>query len=183
MRLEESSAADARFRRLLAEAQGDLFAFVYMLTGNRHTAEDLVQDTNVMLLRHAAEYDPQKRFLPWAKAFAHNRVRTFLKKELRSPLVFNSELAERLAEEIWGDSGDAPEGALFAYLDDCMARLTTEQRSLIRARYFRMESVAALAAGLKRSEISVYVLLHRIRRLLGRCIEKKMRAAGIGVRA
>lgn len=164
-----------RFVRALTEAQFDLFAFVCMLVGNRDAAQDVLQDTNVMLMTHAAEYDVRRPFLPWAKAFAYNQVRTFLKKASRSRLVFDDALVGILAEETPCESTESRR--LFELLDICMGKLTPTQRELIESRYYRNMRIECLAQKLNKSAISVYVHIHRIRRLLGTCIEARLHAA------
>lgn len=81
----------------LTDAQFDLLAFICMLLGNRDMAQDVLQDTNLRLISHSAEYDTRRPFLPWAKAFAYNQVRTFVKKSARSRLVFDEGLVDALA--------------------------------------------------------------------------------------
>lgn len=175
-----NAALTPQFVRALTDAQFALYSFICMLVGNRHAAEDILQDTNVILMDHAGDYDAKRVFMPWAKAFAYNKVRTFLKKESRSPLVFNEELVTVLAEETVAETGEGSGRELLEYLDACMERLTPVQQELIQARYYRKERVESLAARFKRTEISIYVQIHRIRRLLGVCIETKMHASGVG---
>lgn len=159
----------------LTDAQFDLLAFICMLLGNRDMAQDVLQDTNLRLISHSAEYDTRRPFLPWAKAFAYNQVRTFVKKSARSRLVFDEGLVDALAEET--PCVPAESKRELEMLDDCVARLTPAQRELIEAHYYRNQRVERIAGTLGRSVISVYVHIHRIRRLLGACIEAKLQAA------
>ena len=166
---------EPRFVSRLTGAQLDLYAFICMLLGNRQDAQDVLQDTNVMLMRHAGEYDPERAFLPWAKAFAHNQVRAYIKRGTRSRLVFDEALVAEVAEEMRDEPADS--GQELALLETCLGRLTAAQKELISAHYYRAEKVESLAAKLGRSAISVYVQLHRIRRRLGECVEAGLRAA------
>ncbi|HRR34831.1 MAG TPA: sigma-70 family RNA polymerase sigma factor [Kiritimatiellia bacterium] len=170
-----------QFAKELTNAQFDLFAFVSMLLGNRDAAKDVLQETNVALLRHAAEYDTRCPFLPWAKAFAYNQVRAYLKRESRERLVFDDALVATVAD----DAREVPveNGRMMELLDLCLGRLAEAQKRLIQDRYFRRESIAAIAHRLRRSEISVYVQIHRIRRTLGACIEDRMNVERSGGRA
>ncbi len=157
--------------RALTGAQMSLFAFICVLLGNRDEARDVLQDTNAMLVRHAAEYDPSQAFLPWAKAFGYNQVRAYLRRVSRSRLVFDEDLVNTLAEET-AVQAEEDAGGVLHLLDICMARLTSDQRELIQARYYRRESAENLAKRLKRSVVSVRVQTHRIRHLLRTCIEE-----------
>jgi RNA polymerase sigma-70 factor (ECF subfamily) len=168
-----------QFVRSLTGAQFDLYAFLCMVLGNREVAKDVLQDTNVRLMSHAGEYDAGRAFLPWAKAFAYNQARTYLKRESRSRMVFDDELMTAVADESMTETAES--GWELELLDACIERLTSAQKELIQARYFRRESIACMAERLKRSAISVYVQIHRIRRLLRLCIESQMHADGNGV--
>lgn len=168
-----ATSLDPHFVSLLTSAQMDLYAFVCMLLGNRDDAQDILQETNLMLMSHAAEYDVRRAFLPWAKAFAYNQARKQLKRKSRSPLVFSGELVEALADDASREEGaDRHELDL---LDRCIQKLTPAQRKLIQERYYEDQSVESLAGRMNKSAISVYVQIHRIRKLLGKCIESYLR--------
>lgn len=169
---------DPQFVRTLTGAQFDIFAYICMLLANRDVAKDILQDTNVMLMNHAGEYDAGRAFLPWAKAFAYNQVRTYLKKESRSRMVFDEDLVTAVAEETLAESEES--GRRLELLDTCMEKLMPAQKELIQSRYFKGESIQCIAETLKRSAISVYVQIHRIRRLLGECIETQLQASKKG---
>jgi RNA polymerase sigma-70 factor (ECF subfamily) len=173
---KECAGLAPEFVHALTDAQLDLYAFICMLQGNRDAAQDILQNTNLMLMKHAAEYDAARPFLPWAKAFAYNRVRTWLKDEARSRLVFDEDLMSALAEET--PCAPSESRSELEALDACMEKLTPAQKALIQARYYRNESVGHLAERLRRTALSVYVQLHRIRRLLGVCIEERLGLAG-----
>ena len=169
------------FVRILTGAQMNLFAFVCMLLGNRDEAKDVLQDTNVILIKHAGEYDEDRPFLPWAKAFAYNQVKAHLKRKSRSRLVFDVDLVNVLAEEtVARPEEDA--GKVLELLEVCMERLTPVQKELVQARYYQKESAESLAKRLKRSVVSVRVQTHRIRRLLRGCVEalQQQRASAAG---
>jgi len=169
------------FVRALTDAQFDLYAFLCMMLGNREVAKDVLQDTNVMLMTHAGDYDEGRAFLPWAKAFAYNQARTYRKRESRSPMVFDDDLVTAVAEEAMEEPDES--GRELELLEKCLGKLTATQQNLIQARYFRRESVDGIAVSMNKSAMSVYVQIHRIRRLLGSCIESNMHTAAESVRA
>ncbi len=173
------AALTVEFVRILTGAQMNLFTFICMLMGNREKARDVLQDTNLMLIKHADEYDPERAFLPWAKAFAYNQVRAYLKRTSRSRLVFDTELVNTIAEETITKPDEDAERML-ELLESCMERLRPDQKELIQARYFRKESAESLAKRWERSVVSVRVQTHRIRVLLRGCIEAKQHPSVVG---
>ena len=181
-RVTDRAALTPEYVRILTDAQMDLYAFICRLLCNNDAAKDVLQDTNAALIEHAGEYDAGRAFLPWAKAFAYNFAKAYLKRESRSKLVFDDDLVTLIAEETMADV-EEPADRELELLDVCMEQLTSPQRALIHARYYRDESIESLAERLKRSAIAVYVQIHRIRRLLGACIEAKLRSPEAGGRA
>lgn len=106
----ESADLSPSFVRALTNAQLDLFASICVMLGNREAAKDVLQDTNVALMKHALEYDDNRAFLPWAKAFAFNQARTYRKRESRSPMVFDDDLVTAVAEETLDDAAESGRG-------------------------------------------------------------------------
>lgn len=168
---QDAKVTSPLFLRQLKEAQSELYAFIVMLLVGKDGADDVLQETNLLLMRNAANYDVSRPFLPWAKAFAFNRVRTLVKDRQRDRLVFDGDLMERISE----DTADDPvqDDSRIAFLRSCMKELTPLQRKLIDAMYFKNQSVEQIARRFQRNNVSVRVQIHRIRKLLGMCIEAK----------
>lgn len=162
------------FSKQLTEAQGELYAFIVMLLAGKNGSDDVLQETNLLLLRNAANYDPSRPFLPWAKAFAYNRVRTYVKECQRNRLVFDEDLMQKIAEDTAEDP--VQDDSRLVFLRKCLKELTPLQRKLIDAMYFKNQSVEQIARRFQRNNVSVRVQIHRIRKLLGVCIEGKISA-------
>jgi len=154
----------------LTDAQFDLLAFISMLVGNKSDARDVLQETNRMLWAKAGEYDPERPFLPWARAFARYEVLRYRKTLQRERLVFSDATFETLA------GADADPGERFdrrlEWLDQCLEKLTDAQRTVIRAKYYERLTVAQMAGRFGCSAASVVSLLYRIRQALGQCLER-----------
>ena len=156
----------------LAGAQFELYAFISVLMRGVNDASDVLQETNLAILSHAATYDPARPFLPWARGIARNHVLRFYQKKGRDKLVFDDGLIERLAERVPCAADDKPLNEL-AQLRTCMGKLIQKQRDIVSARYMRGEAVKDIAVREKCSEGAVSMLLHRIRRLLADCMAKE----------
>ncbi|NLF99960.1 MAG: sigma-70 family RNA polymerase sigma factor [Lentisphaerae bacterium] len=161
----------------LAGAQFDLYAYISVLMGGAAEAADVLQETNLAILQDASSYDPSRNFVFWARGFARNRVRRFYRSRSRDRLVFDEELMNSLSETVSCVSDDRPLEEL-VLLRQCMESLAPKQRELITARYFQATAVKDIAAREACSEGAVSVLLHRVRRLIAECIEKKRKQAG-----
>ena len=122
-----------------------LFDFLSRMTGNRHTAEDLVQEVFLRILKYRATYRDDARFETWVFRIARNaRADYFSGRETLSPLT--EEAMER------PDASPGPEGALeqeheSARLNTALMRLREDRRELIvLARYqgMKYEAIAEL---------------------------------------
>ena len=159
----------------LTAVQGRLFAYIYSLTADADGARDVLQETNRMLWRKAADYDAAKDFLPWAMTHAFNQVRAARSRAKRERLVFKEDatldaISESAEQRQAGDREVA--------LEECLAGLTAKQRGLVERFYDKGESMAEIAAETKRRENTVAVTLHRIRRALAECIKGKLTTTG-----
>jgi hypothetical protein len=92
-------ATPAKFIADITSAQRHLHAFVSSVVWNIADADEVVQETNLALWQKAADYDPDRPFLPWAMAFAQMQLKAWLKRRQRVPIVFDDALIERMAAE------------------------------------------------------------------------------------
>ncbi|MGI9188523.1 MAG: sigma-70 family RNA polymerase sigma factor [Longimicrobiaceae bacterium] len=75
------------FTILVERYQGRLLNFVYRTTGDRHRAEDLVQETFIRVYRHLHRFDQSKKFSTWVYTIASNLAKNELRNRSRNPLV------------------------------------------------------------------------------------------------
>ena len=163
-----------RFVELLTSHQRKLHAYICTLMLGDTSSADVLQDTNIDLWSKIGDYDFDKPFLPWAFAFARQRVMAFRKSQSRSRLLF-SEAAMALIEQeccMLAEEADMRMSAL----QNCLKKLSNRQRHLIDERYDARTSVKLLAARLGDSSHNVASQLHRIRTSLARCIDATLAA-------
>jgi RNA polymerase sigma factor (sigma-70 family) len=122
-----------------------LFDFLNRMTGSRDTAEDLVQDVFLRILKYRATYRDDARFETWVFRIARNaRVDYFVKRDPVEPL--SDEALER------ADAAPGPEGQLeqehdSARLQRALMSLREDRRELIvlaRYRGMKHEAIAEL---------------------------------------
>lgn len=61
----------ARFVVLLTGLQSRICAYLCTLLARAEDARDVLQETDLVLWKKAADYDPARPFEPWAFRFAH----------------------------------------------------------------------------------------------------------------
>ncbi len=162
------------FARLLGRCQRKVFLYVLGLIHNAADAEEIQQETSVILWRKFDEYKPGTSFESWACRVAYFEVLKYREKAARQRRVFSVELVETLADEAekladeFDDRRDALEG--------CLTRLRDVDRALVLRRYQPGATTRKLAESLGRSVQGTRKSLHRIRMTLLECIQRKLAA-------
>jgi RNA polymerase sigma-70 factor (ECF subfamily) len=147
-----------------------LYAFILTLVRQPADAEDVLQETNVVLWRKAGEYDPARDFMPWAMRIAQLQVMAHLKRQKRVPMTFDGPLLAVLADEAIAETAELDPRR--HALTRCLQKLPDHRRKLIAARYGPGGSVNALARRSGKSSKAISETLRRIRRVLLDCIER-----------
>lgn len=157
---------------LITRHQAVLHAYVLSLLPNQVQADDVLQETNLVLWRKAAEYDQAKPFMPWACRIAWFQVKAARRDAARDKHVFDSDLVDLLARE--DDSYLEETIALDRALGDCLDQLPRKKRELILHRYQPESSVNEMATTRNLSPGALSGQLHRIRLILETCVEGKL---------
>lgn len=160
------------YAELMASHQARLESFIRALTGDADAARDILQETNVILLRKARDFEPGTNFSAWAFRIARFEVMTWRKKLGRSRLTFNDELVDSVADT--AETLDDTYAGRVEALRECIRKLPERQREIVRLRYLEEWSVADLAEKTGDKANAVSQLLFRARQNLLRCVEKTM---------
>lgn len=166
-----------QFIRLLGENHRQLYLYVASLVPNRTDADDILQQTNLVLWREFEHFEAGSNFTAWACRVALNQVLCWRKRRQRDRLVFSEEFFEAVAEELSSDMArlDERRQALTA----CIEKLPTHHRDLIRSRYGDGRPVEAIAADVGRTVEAVYRMLSRIRQALHECVAHSLCREGV----
>jgi len=157
---------------LITRHQAALYAYILSLLPDQAKADDVLQETNLVLWRKAAEFDMSKPFMPWACKVAWFQVKAARRDAARDKHVFDSDLVDLLAAE--DDSDLEATTELDHALRDCLEELPEDKRELILNRYQPESSVNEMAATRNLSPGALSGQLHRIRLMLENCVEGKL---------
>jgi RNA polymerase sigma-70 factor (ECF subfamily) len=163
-----------RFAQLLAKCQRRVFLYALGLVHNAADAEEILQQTNLVLWRKFDQYEPGTEFARWACRIAYYEVLKFRERRARGARLFSSEFVETLAVESESsmDLWDARREALVR----CLKKLTESDRQLVLRRYQENATTRTVAEALGRSIQGARKSLHRIRMALLACIERTLAA-------
>src|SRR5215469_2273201 len=127
---EDVQARNAAFAELLRQAQTRLYGYIHSLVRDLNDADDLFQQTTLILWKKFAEFERGRSFFSWACGVARLEVANFLRSRGRQRLYFSDDLNLLLAE--------AQEAMTDPELDDrrdalagCVAKLRERDRELL----------------------------------------------------
>jgi RNA polymerase sigma-70 factor (ECF subfamily) len=171
-----NSNRHADFVRLFVEHERQIYAYIRSLIPQRADAENVLQETAVVLWEKFDEYQAGTEFVRWAITVARFKVLSFHKQRRHDPIAFSDSLLESL-DQVSAEIAQQPTDLQQA-LEDCLTRLDDADRELFRRRYQPGATVPKLAAELGRPVTTVYHALDRIRRALVACVERRLNSEG-----
>jgi RNA polymerase sigma-70 factor (ECF subfamily) len=173
MTREETQPEAAEFAENLRQHQARLYGYIHSLLRDLNDADDLFQQTTLILWKKFAEYDPRRSFFSWACGVARLEVANFLRSRGRQRLYFSDDLNLLLIEthaEVPDDELEARREALTR----CVEKLRQRDRELLAECYGATADIPEVAGRHGRSPHSIYNSLRRIRRALFECIGRTL---------
>jgi RNA polymerase sigma-70 factor (ECF subfamily) len=167
-RLGRKSERMDEFVSLLGQNERRLFVYLKSRMPCSNDADDLLQETNLLLWREFDSFELGTNFTAWAYRIAENQVRAARKRQQRDRLVFSEAFLEAVSKELSAESEQLERRSVA--LGDCLQRLPPHHRELIERRYTSGDAVDRLAEHLSKSPDAVYRILSRIRRTLHDCV-------------
>ncbi|NLF08443.1 MAG: sigma-70 family RNA polymerase sigma factor [Pirellulaceae bacterium] len=162
-----------QFVQLITQYQQRVHLFILSLVPNRADAEEILQETNLVLWRKFNEFRPGSDFRAWAFQVAYNKVKSFRERHGRERLRFSECVMERLATVAAASPENIP--AILDILQSCKEELSRQDLDLIERRYEPGATTASVAKAVGRSAAAVYKAVGRIRRTLYECVQRASR--------
>jgi RNA polymerase sigma-70 factor (ECF subfamily) len=187
--LNSVSPSDEESRLIRAAQSGDISAFATLVQrhhagvraclavrlSNSHDAEDLAQEAFVTAFRKLADCDPNRPIGPWLRGIAMNLLANHRRKFRAMPIGLNEELQALIDNGLPAHLPAERENAALEALRDCLDQLEGPSRLLLQARYAEGMSLDELAQRLQRKTSAVSMQLHRLRVVIGDCVEATLR--------
>lgn len=154
----------------LTQFQNELYTYVLALTGAANDAQDILQDANVYIWKNAANYNPERPFLPWAKAMVRAQVqkhRLYRAREVQH-VVFDQDVFEAISATLAEEKREEP--VRLEALRKCLSMLTDEERRYLELKYVRKTRISELVRIFHSTEAAVTSKLYRIRTTLNDCV-------------
>lgn len=160
-----------RFHNELAAVYDRLHALAIAYVGYSSDADELVQETCIVLWRKFDEYEPGTNFQRWAAAILLNVTRQlFAKRRRGKEVTFSNEMLSQVARVQSGMSELAE--LKNERLEKCLKRLPAADFSLVWDCYANSQKSREYAKEHKISPNTVRSRLRRIRHKLFQCVNR-----------
>jgi len=163
---------EERLVGLITAHQRALYTYIFSLVRRAEDAQDILQETNLVLWRKAAESAAVDNFKAWAFRIAFIQVQAHNQRRGRDRHRFCDDLLSALAVE--AETRPVQDNRYLDALRSCVARLTDRSRDELWQRYNAPGSVQAMAEASNRSPAAVSQSLYRIRNTLLKCVRRQL---------
>jgi RNA polymerase sigma-70 factor (ECF subfamily) len=161
-----------QFLRLFIANEPVVRAFVRSLVPTLDDANDVMQEVAIVLWEKFTEYDSSEDFRRWAFGVAKFKVLSWQRSRVRDRHVFGAEATELLAAD--SERHSERLAAQRDALQECVRKLTPEQRELVQSAYAPGIRIESLSAQQGSTAMAVYKKLHRIRLTLSECVRRAL---------
>ena len=163
------------FVRLFSRSQHRILRFIHTLVPNLPEAEDILQETSVILWKKWSQYDSSRDFVKWACGIARLEVFRMLRQKKRGALYLNEAVLDQIANMALAETHDNVRYEVGATaLEACIDELRESDRQLLKLRYQHDKTVQQIAEECSRPKSTIHDLLEKIRGRLLRCVRRRL---------
>ncbi len=160
------------FVQRFAQFEPDLRRFIRSLLPTTTDADEVLQQTAMVIWKKFDQYDPDTHFMKWACVIARFESLAYRRKMARDRLVFREDILDLMAEE--GMEEIDTRKAEHEALEFCLAAMPEKQRNFLTLAYTPGVKVKELAEEAGSSAASFYMRLKRLRHQVMECVESKI---------
>ena len=159
------------YSQKLTSIQKSLYGFILSMVPNRSEAEDILQETNLILCQKANEYDPEGHFQGWAFKIARFQVLKHMTNVKRSKLQFSTEFIEEVASEEFDSRKILATQKALAI---CYELLPESMKVIANLRFKQYQSIKFISKSVNRPLGAISSTLYRVRQKLVDCVQDKI---------
>jgi len=158
------------FLELFVPNERRLYAFIVSVLAVLVNANDVLQETSLLLWQKFREFKRGTDFLAWACRIAHFKVLK-LKDKARRGQLLDPEVIELIVDESIAAAATLDQRS--AALADCVSQLSAKDRQLLTLRYSESAAPREIAQKTGRSVDAVYKSLQRVHSSLFDCVRRR----------
>ena len=161
------------FLRTFLQNERRLYAYILTLVPHRADADDVLQETSIVMWDKFDPAAPPTEFLAWGRKVAYHKVLDHYKKSGRARARLSQAFLDRVSEA--AASADACEAdARRDALARCVERLQPKHRDLLARRFADGATTQSTSEQVGRSVEAVYKSLAKIRQTLFDCVQQTL---------
>lgn len=163
------------FETLVRQNEAAVMTCLRMMVRDPGLADDLFQETFITAWNRFDQFDQSRPLGPWLRGIAINLARNAARKKRRERQVIEFGEPMRVAvEDTLALLDDADELSRREALADCIGRLPTPARDLVRQRYEENKNASVIASLSQSNASRIRKRLQRIRSTLADCVSQKL---------
>ena len=163
----------AAFSELVAANRSRVFGYIYAMLHNMSDAEDVYQQTTVLMWQKFAEFQPGTSFGSWSLKIAYYTIKNFQRSQSRKHVFFSDVVMEKVANSYRAIDEERSSERLQAMID-CVKRLPEKHQHILRLHYGENAPISQIAQWQGKSRAAVSMILSRLRRSLFECINSRL---------
>lgn len=167
--------SSTEFVTLLARHDRALSLYVYGLVPRQSDADDILQQTKLILWKNFAQFEPGTHFLAWARKTAFHQILSYRRKAKRDPLPLEDHQLEQLSGKV--ATLTEHDQSRREALESCLHRLPSDHRQLVLLRYQDDLEIADIATRLRTTPGAAYRALSRLRLALVDCVRQRLHSS------
>lgn len=162
---------EEQFIFLLSIHQRKIYSFILSAVSRQNAAEEIMQQTLLMMWRNFSHFEEGSCFAAWGKAIAKYEIFNYRKKNARELI-----LGQRALDKILEASQRVEETSdqRIKALDGCLKKLAGKKRTLIHSRYSEGLSCKAIAEKMNIPIYTVYKTFARLHSSLQECVRRTL---------
>lgn len=173
-----NSEAESRKRlmALMTRHQRRIFSYIYTLVPRRPDADDILQETSLVICEKFDEFEEGTDFVAWACQIAYWRVRYARQRFARAKVFYNQDVLDAVAKTAGEMTVELD--ARHEALQNCLQKLAPRDREFLLTRYEPGCGVSEAARRSGRTITAAYKALTRIRKVLVDCVTQQLESGG-----
>lgn len=175
---ETERSAEKSFDILIAEHRPMMLSYaLLMMKGDKHRAEDVVQEACVTAFTNLGVFETSRSFPKWLRGIIRNKVLEDFRRNGRVPVTEDPVVIEGM-EEIYSkfDDPQAEENwhERISLMKECVSNLKPGMHQVIEMFYLSRLSLAEISSRLSVNIMAVGQRLSRARKLIRTCVETRI---------
>ena len=161
-----------QFLHLVMSNNKRIYAFIFTLVHNHFDADDIMQETVMLMYRNFGKFEIGSNFAAWGMSIAYYQVLAYRKRYRKERVHFDTELLELISKEAESVRDDT--NTRLEALQRCREKLSKNDSKILEMRYDLSVSVKDMGEYFGQSVHKIYRSVARIHDTLLRCVHRTL---------